>query len=101
MLTSLKVVNIAVVFWASLSLDATVFRILDILTRVSALVPVIFPGSAVLMVAFSGVTGTCEICVTLAGAFGIFGTLGKVVGAADGAAAGAARDGQSCEKWLD
>jgi len=53
------------------------------------------------MVAFSGVTGTCEICVTLAGAFGIFGTLGKVVGAADGAAAGAARDGQSCEKWLD
>lgn len=87
MLTSLKVVNMAVVFWASLSLDATVLRILDILTRVSALVPVIWVGSAVaIVVALNGVTGTAEICVTEAGAFGIAGTFGKVVGVATGVA---------------
>lgn len=84
----------AVVFWASLSLEATVLRILDILTRVSALVPVIWVGSAVaIVVAFNGVTGTAETCVTEAGAFGIAGTFGKVVGVATGVATAAGAAG--------
>ena len=77
---SLKVVNIAVVFWAFLSRLATVWRILDILTLVSALVPLIlFISAACSTYGFNGVTGTCEANVVETGALGNGGISGNVV----------------------
>ena len=91
MFISLNVVSIAHVFCASLSLAATVWRILDILTRVSDLVPLILLIFCVpvLSAGLNGVTGIFAIGTVDFGVDGIGSTFGRDDGiAADDAGGG-------------
>jgi len=84
---SLKVVNIAHVFCASLRRSAIFKRIRDILTLVSDRVPLILLGSIPLAVGacccccLEGVTEICDVGVSRCGPCGVAGTEGVLLGA--------------------
>jgi hypothetical protein len=86
MLISLNVVNMAHVFCDAFSLDATVWRILDILTRDSDLVPPILLIFCVelLSTGLNGVTGILEIGTFNFGVDGTASTFGNEDGGGGG-----------------